>query len=220
MVKQTKEISVQQGLNELKLYDSKIRKANAVLQTYFVVNKNEKMHESSESIEEVVSKEKSKLRKVLDLIDNRDNLKQAIVLSNALTEVVVAGDTYTVAEAIEKKTSIQYKQNLVARLNSLHLHAKESAARFNQKLDKQLEKNIEALTGSNQDDKDNLVKTITGLEEHNETKKVNVYEFEVSKEFNNIELIDKLSEENESFLSEVDYILTQSNVITKIEVTV
>lgn len=218
---QTKDMTVQQGLNELKLYDSKITKAISDIDVFHPVDKSNKLKINNQrgTLEDAVSKSKAGLQKVMDLISYRDNLKQAIVLSNANTLVEIAGSSYTVAEAIEKKTSIAYKLQLVQKLKQGLLRSSTYVSEFNSNLDTTTQSNIRALT-SNEGNKDNLSTLITELEKLNEAKKLSVHEFPVNNKETNIDLIDRLDNENTEFLSEVDYKLTESNVITHITVTV
>lgn len=221
MTKQIKEISVQQGLNELKLYDSKIKNLTFNLDPFFSVDKNNKVvnkntHRTAEDLTDVA---KSSLQKVLDLIDNRDKLKRAIVQSNAKTTLTVAGTEYTVAEAIERKTSVEYKQNLSNHLQTMYAKELSAIQSWNNLVDKKTQSNIESLSGG-QDKKEDMLSLIEGLERLSEAKKIGLYEFSVVGKKTNVELINDISEEVQDFLSEVDYKLTESNVITKIQVSV
>ena len=49
----------------------------------------------------------------MDLISRRNKIKSAIIMSNAKTVVEVAGKQMTVAEAIDKKSSIEYEKELL-----------------------------------------------------------------------------------------------------------
>ena len=51
------------------------------------------------------------------MIKRRNQIKSAIIASNAVTMVEVAGVRMTVAEAIDKKSSIGYEKELLARLS-------------------------------------------------------------------------------------------------------
>ena len=61
---------------------------------------------------------KSNYQKTMDLIRRRDALKRAVVNSNAETKVNVAGETMTVAEAIDKKNhGVLYLKSVLRRMS-------------------------------------------------------------------------------------------------------
>ena len=105
-----RKISITEALNELKLYDSKIMKAitNAKLVGAAKKSADKVGVVKKEDFEE---RAKASYQSVTDLIANRNTLKSAIVKSNAVTEVTINGKTMTVAEAIERKNSIDYDEN-------------------------------------------------------------------------------------------------------------
>lgn len=95
-------MTVHKALAELKIIDDRIRKA--VHNSVFV-------HSCKNGIDKIdgvpVSDFKkdidSNYQKVTDLINRRNAMKRAIVLSNAVTKVTVGDKEYTVAEAIDMK---------------------------------------------------------------------------------------------------------------------
>ena len=105
-------ITITEALNELKLYDSKINKAITNAKLAGAAKK------SADKIgvvtkDEFKEKAKSSYQSIVDLIENRNALKSAIVKSNAVTEVEIAGKKMTVAEAIERKNSISYDEDFL-----------------------------------------------------------------------------------------------------------
>lgn len=100
----TETMTVHKALAELKIIDERIHKA--INSSEFIVT-----HKKSESkINGVPVKEFEKsmianMQKVKDLINRRDAMKRAVVLSNAITEIDVMGKKYTVAEAIDMKNN-------------------------------------------------------------------------------------------------------------------
>lgn len=100
-------ITITEALNELKLYDARIRKAISNTKLAGAAKK------SSARIGAITKNEfnehaKASYQSVTDLIANRNTLKSAIVKSNAVTEITVNGKVMTVAEAIERKNAICY----------------------------------------------------------------------------------------------------------------
>ena len=98
----TEKMTVHKALAELKVIDSRISKAINE-GAYVVANKhsNEKIH--GKTINDFKEYMKSCHNKVTDLINRRNAIKRAVVLSNATTKIKVGNDEYTVAEAIEMK---------------------------------------------------------------------------------------------------------------------
>lgn len=120
-------ISIQQGLNELKLLDKRIEKATEALQgsTMFTKSPNTKVkttaktsvtYTTEESVKEFINSENAKLQSVLDLISRRAKLKSAISRANAVTKVEISGKTMTIAEAIDRRNHLAFEYNLYKKL--------------------------------------------------------------------------------------------------------
>lgn len=215
----TRKITVQQGLNELKLLDSRINKLIQKLKVFFAENKNGELFNKNDT--KKLENGKSELASLLQLIKNRSELKQKIVQSNAVTKVVVANVEYTVAEAIEKKDSISYEQNLVAKLQRDLGDVESNIQRYNAKLDEELNRQIQVHLGNATDKKDDSTKEIIEmLTKRQEKEKLSVKDFSVNYKGQNVsiaKLHDLIDDDVQAFLSEVDYVLTHSNVLTQIE---
>ena len=119
-----KRITVTEGLVELKLYGKKINKAVDDGKFVYAVKKSDKQV-AHMSKEEASSKIEASYQSVTDLIKNRNALKSAIVQSNAVTMVKVGDKVMTVAEAIERKSSIEYEKDLLTSLECQYVAANE-----------------------------------------------------------------------------------------------
>lgn len=107
----TESKTVTEILTELKTLDKRIEKA--IDESTFISAISEKT--SSLSASEVSTNIKAAYQKVMDMIDRRNAMKAALVLSNASTNVAVDGKTYTVAEAIDAKAhAMAYKKKLLS----------------------------------------------------------------------------------------------------------
>lgn len=95
-------MTVHKALAELKIIDDRIDSAiSNVLFITAVKNGTKKINGVDvESYKETV---RSSYQKANDLINRRNAIKRAVVMSNAVTKVTVAGVEYTVAEAIDMK---------------------------------------------------------------------------------------------------------------------
>lgn len=205
-------ISITEALNELKLYDSKITKA--ITNVSFVggtKKSSDKIGVVSKDI--FIDRAKSTYQSSIDLIANRNSLKSAIVKSNAVTEVKVADKAMTVAEAIERKNSIEYEEALLSEMKRQYANATELVNRENKKVDTKVDELLMTLVGKDSDkkiDKDSQ----KAIEEPYRNKN----EWELIDPIEIYDKITKLEEEIDNFKSNVDTALTISNAITKIEI--
>lgn len=205
------EITITEGLSILKNVDARIQKeiSNAKFITTYQVGK---APVGFKTVDDFVSKAKSAYQSINDLIVRRDKIKGAIVASNAVTKVTVAGVEYTVAAAIERKSSIKFRQNLLQTLvgqTSAALRQYEQEARQVQaRLDSLLEQNFgKDSVKSNAADVEAISK---GFMDRNEVK--------VSDPLDSKIKIDSLSREIDDFLTNVDVALSVSNATTKITI--
>lgn len=204
------EISVTRGLAELKTLDSRIN--NAVNGTSMIaVTTGKKIVTGYATNEEFESKVKSNQQSILDLIKRRNIIKSAIVKSNAETVVTIAGVKMSKAEAIERKTSIVYDQTLLAKM-------KTEYSRNISKFDQEDVKVKERL--------DELIKTTFGkdvkvaVDQYDSTAKP-FLEQNAPKLIDPLKLkdaIEVLEEGIEDFLLNVDFILSETNSVDKIEI--
>lgn len=203
------EITITEALVELKLLDKKISKQLDEMK-YVVVCQVNKAPSGYRSIEEFEKDANSKLQSVTDLITRRSRIKSSIIMSNSNTYVTIGNVKYTVAEAIEKKHSIQHNVNLLNKLTSDFTTASTLAHRANELAQSKLDANVSTLLGKEGKVDTNAVETFTKqFWSINESKVVGV---EV------VKIIEDLKNEIDAFTSEVDTKLTISNSVTKIAI--
>lgn len=208
-----RKISITEALNELKLYDSKITKAitNA---TFCGAAKKSADKVGVVKKEEFNEHAKASYQSVTDLILNRNSLKSAIVKSNAITEVTIADKTMTVAEAIERKNSIEYDETLLNEMKCQYAKATATVDKENKKVDSQIDKLLETFTGRDSDkkpDKDTIAAIADPYREKNE------FEF-IDGIGNMYEKIQKLEADIDAFKINVDSALSISNSIHYIDI--
>ena len=161
------------------------------------------------SLEEYNKKVEGNFNAIIDLIKRREQIKAKIMHSNTITKVNVAGEEMTVAEAIERKNTIEYKKKLLNRLRSDLQMALDEMEDGNIILLDKLESFLEATLGDNPSSKE--IETVSEMfKEKNELKLYNPINVEKK--------IEKLEEEIEDFLMEVDFVLSESNSRTTIEI--
>jgi len=107
----TNQISVSQALAELKLLRKRIE--NAIRQSNLIVLKKKRdlLDVPRFSTEAAASYQSYK-----DLLARYNAIKAAIVQSNASTVVSIAGVTYTVADAVERKKTIALEKDMLIRM--------------------------------------------------------------------------------------------------------
>ena len=207
-----RKISITEALNELKLYDSKINKAiaNAKLASAAKKSSDKVGVVTKENFEE---RAKASYQSVTDLIANRNALKSAIVKSNAVTEVTINDKTMTVAEAIERKNSIDYDVTLLNEMKKQYVTATDTVNKENKKVDNKVDELLSTLIGKDSDKK--ISKEDQEAIEKPYREK-NEYEF-----IDPIGIYDKMLEleaDIDGFNSEVDTKLVLSNATTFIEI--
>lgn len=205
-------ISITEALNELKLYDARIRKAISNIKLVGAAKK------SSDKVG-IVSKDtfneraKADYQSVTDLMANRNALKSAIVKANAVTDVTIAGKTMTRAEAIERKNSIEYEESLLLEMKRQYATTMDSVNKENKKVDSKVDELITTLVGRDSDKK--LSKEDQEAVEKPYREK-NEFEF-----IDPIGIYDEmlaLESDIDGFKSEVDTVLVLSNATSFIEV--
>lgn len=204
------EISVNRALSEIKTLDSRIEKATNAIK-YIDISIGKKSVSGYNSNNEYEYDVKSKFQSVKDLISRRNLIKSAIVNSNATTNVVVGEKEMTVAEAIERKNSIQYDIQLLNKLkrdynNALARFEKENE-RVKDRLDSLLETNFGREGKAKSEEIDAISKPFL---EQNEAKLVDAINIK--------KVIEQMEYEIDEFLNNVDFALTEINTTTKINI--
>jgi len=204
-------MSITQGLAELKLLDKRITKSLGYGVEWT------QLRSKAKKVDEVDLKKtvQSEYQSYMDLVKRRDVIKRAIVLSNAQTQVTIGTGpkkwSGTVAEAIEHKSSLKYKKNLldkmVRNVDTVDDEYKEAMEALEKRLDGLLTSELGKDVKTNPD-------TITALRNSfMETNKV-----EIVDPMNIKKMAKDLEEEIDAFESNVDWVLSEANGKTMIEV--
>ena len=206
-------MTITRGLAELKLLDKRIN--HKISESNFITanKKSNKKINGIYTVDEFSQNAKAQYQSVLDLIERRKKIKTAIVNSNANTIVNIAGKEMTVADAIERKESIQYEQTL---LNTMRKQYSTSLGKMqieNEKVNAKLDELLNTSFGKENKQKvsDDEISIISKpYLEQNEFVLINPLEIHKK--------IESLNEEIDNFISEVDYVLSESNSITRITI--
>lgn len=202
-----RQITVTEGLVELKTLDKRIYKA--MEKEFIAVYMNSE--KDSEKVKEFSKSAKANYQSVVDLIDERAKVKAAIVKSNAETEVTIGGKTMTVAEAIEKKSSIEYQKILHDKLKRAYADAVSISVKQNNVVEGKIDRLLEALVSSD--------KTVSA-EDQKHTAEIYMESNGcfVSDPIGIQNEVDKLDKEITTFEAEVDTVLSISNAKTFITI--
>lgn len=208
-------ISVTRALAEIKSLDARINEQSTnVLLVAVAKGKDDrrKVVDYSGSVAEIEGGIQANYDRLISWINRRNNLKRAIVDSNAKTTVSLAGVTMTVAEAIERKASIVHEKNLLANMQRQYGNVNAKIAQFNQQLDDQIEK---AVTAAYQNDKGKATE-----EQYKAVAEPRRQEHEASllDPLKIAEKVDALRTKVADFEQEVDFVLSESNARTMLDI--
>lgn len=211
----TKTISITRALVELTRLGDRINQA--ISQGTFVSRVQgkgslRKVVNSNKTVEEVTKDIQSSFDKVESLIKNRAALKAAIVLSNANTKVTVAGSEMTVAEAIELKSSVQYRESFLYKIRQDYASLQSAVERDNTKLEEVIQALLTTAYGA---DKTKIqAETVSAIAEPQRNSK----ESALLDPVDAAKKIEALTEEVQQIKSELDFVLSESNARTEIQV--
>ena len=200
------------ALNELKLLNSRIIKEIDRGSFISSAKKSSPKVSPAMSKEEFIEEAKSKFNSVKDLIEHRAKIKAAIVDSNAKTEVEIDGVKMTRADAIERKSSINYEKLMLNELkDQLNIHtAKVNSSNY--EVDNKIDSLVQAAYGKEgknnikQEDYDAIAKP---YREANE--------WDIVDPLNLKDVIEEMEKRIDGFESNVDSALQISNCTTYIE---
>ncbi|MGN7408824.1 hypothetical protein [Sporosarcina sp. SAFN-010] len=203
-------MSIHRALAELKTLNDRI--AKSIQEADFIATDRKSAHKiNGLSIEDYEKTIQAGFDKSMSLIERRNQIKEAVVQSNAVTQVTVAEETMTVAKAIERKTSIQHEESLLAAMVSARRKAINRLTMENDTLTQRLESYLTEILGKKENAKKEEVELHTkSFMERNE--------FVLFDPLNLNKRIDELEESISNFKTEVDAVLSESNAVTQISI--
>lgn len=203
------EIIVTRGLAELKLLDSRINKKIFGNQFVSAYKKSSGKIDGAVAFQDFEKNVQSNFASIIDLIERRKKIKEAIVKSNANTIVEINNKKMTVASAIERKESIQYEKNLLEEFQTQFSQAKSQMNKYNDEMYEKLDELLMVSFGK--DGKQKVDESeIKSYIEQNEWVLADPLKIEGK--------IKQLEEDIDGFLREVDYVLSISNATTFIHI--
>lgn len=210
----TEQMSIHQALVELKTLDKRVE--NAIQESEWIVaNKHSNTKISGIDLRDYVENIKSRHQRVASLIARAEAIKRAVVNSNAVTKVTIAGKEYTVAEAIEMKNhGIERLRLWVRRLNHDYTQAKLTADRSNgAELERRADDYVRTMIGNTD------VKDMTDEVKRLRDEFIKAQTMELVDPIGVLKVIEQLNEQINAFEVNVDSALSVSNALTTIDVT-
>lgn len=203
-------MSIQEALNELSTLEKRIKNSLEKRLQFGAVVIGKKTVNGYNSNEEFENDVKSTYDSVRALIKRRTLIKRAVVKKNAEVEVTIGKETMTLAEAIERKSSIQYEERLLLEMERQYTRLitdlGDKKEYYRDKLDKYIE-NAVGKDNKEKVNKDDLV--LKFFREENEPQFIDPINLRIE--------IDKLGESINTFKEKVDNVLTAANVKNNIE---
>lgn len=211
-------MSITRALVELKNLDNKIKQA--IQGVHFIgvttgKDNNKKVFiPSGNDVASAQQLIQGNFDKATQLISNRQRIKAAVVKSNAVTEVKLAGKLLTVAEAIETKTSLPYKELLLTTLVQQANSANTHVSNINNKMNEDIDKALQVVYGN---EKGKVQSEMYEQVAEPQRKQKEGAILDPAK----IDLkIKSLQDEIQTIKSELDFVLAESNAKTEIEVDI
>lgn len=201
-------LTITRALVELKTLNSRINKI--VDYTTFIAykTKSKNYHYVEDDFRKTAT---SEFQSFNDLVARRDKIKNAIMMSNMTTMVEIAGKKMTVAHAVEFKTTIGYKTLLLETLIKQRQQVTIETEAHKQKVQAKIDDNVRIICGKDSKPDANVIQTVSdGIAKGDP--------IEVFDPLNLDAVIKTLEKEIEDFSANVDYVLSESNALTKIEV--
>lgn len=204
------EICVQEALNELKLLDKRIASATAEIQPTAIGYVNPSNESQKIEQDRFEATAKAKYQSVRSLIKRRAAIKGAIVVSNATTNVTVAGKTYTVASAIEYKKSIEMDRNLLSKLTAAYQATSRRFETVKLDYDRKLTEYLNGIGGSKENKNENTETLVAIFAARNAQHILDPLDLQSN--------LSPMQDDIEAFSSNVDFALTRSNITTIVRI--
>lgn len=156
---------------------------------------------------------KAQVESVADQITYYHKLVAAIIKSNAETTVTVAGVSYTVADAIERRNSIMLTRNYITRIKNNIAEAADYITRRDKEIDTEVSSLVERSKTESMD-----ASALKQLESDTRTRVISDKALKIADPCGLASSVDKMEEEYQDFCNELEDALNISNAVTLIEV--
>lgn len=200
------EISVTQALSEIKLLRSRI--FNGIDDASFMMMKKKR---ELIDVDKFATQARAAFQSYTDLVNRYQKLKSAIVKSNAVTTVRIAGKTYTVADAVEQKRSMSFQVNLLTHMMEEYKRVQDEYKAHQYTEQQRVERLLTTELGKDSKTDVEVIKSLTdALLAENKA--------EILDPLHLSDKIKSMKKEIEEFQTTVDWILAESNGRTMIRI--
>jgi hypothetical protein len=206
-------MSITQGLAELKLLDKRIRNiidlagdGSSSFRFIAISTKTNRV-----DAEKLKKDAQATYQSFNALVKRRDQIKRAIIMKNATTPVRIGTWEGTVAEAIEQKSSMVYKQTLLYNMKSQVSDMTERMKTEQKSVSDRLDRLLATEMGKDMKTNPEVVAALsTSFETNNKITLLDPLE--------SGKVITALEDEIETFTTNVDWVLSEANSKTLITV--
>lgn len=204
-------MTLARALAEIKLLNSKIEKNIGRLQLVATkTGKKDVINGSNEKVVDFNENAKSNYQSTLDLIKRRNFIKSKLTQANAITTISIGQDYYTIAEAIDRKNSIQIEKTLLDKMKSnLNLQIKNMNT-ANDKMEADINRMVETKMGADKSKAEDVADLKRIFRESDTTTLVDPLDLKVK--------IEDLEKSIENFELNIDFTLSEANAINYIEI--
>ena len=208
-------MSITRALTRAKTIEKQL--ARLVESQFVVTLMKREVDDESDVYQDNLKMTKSNFDQFNDLFAELNNIKAAVRKSNEVTKVVIGGEELTVADALVYKNTIVYRNNFLDRITRENRNAESRVEQSKISADTKFASVRENLikNSQGQDVSEDYLKTVL-TEEERRLKKA-IVEVKVSgiKDVN--DYIEAERKRIDTFIEEVDYVLSESNATTIIE---
>ena len=205
-------MNIHEALAKKKLLTKQIEKLTENLLVVAIAKKSKDSLDNGKKKDDFKKEKKAEYQKIRDLISLRNKISKAIILSNATTEINIAGQKMTVAEAIDLKANIDMYSELLSALSAGKRGTENNLERVNKSITKDITTMTNSLMSSENDKSSELEDIIKRYEEDNG--------YEIVEAIDTTKAMAELDGFIDDFISNIDFVLSTSNALATIEVEV
>lgn len=211
-------ITLTRALVELKTLDERIQKATNQQFVGLVKGTDKKptigMYKDVEQMERSFT---ANFNQVNDLMKRRQKIKSALVLANANTMLTVNGIPMSIADAIDSKRIAEFRAQLIRSIRQQISNASNAIEKNRVDMEANIQAQIDRILGNDQKGKD-AVSQNKDMIETIRTTMFNLHDMKIVDPNKLVDDIERLSNELEAFISEIDFSLSEVNAKTEIEI--
>lgn len=201
------QISITRALTRVKVIEKQLEQLSYDKYVRSVLEQDKDKKQS----EDFKSESKSNFDKFNSLFDESVALQKVIRKSNEDTLVRISGKEMTVSEALILKSLIEHKQQLLSNIRDQNSNANNEIEKAEAQIESKAQSFVQSLKTENQSQIDDAMK-VGRLSATKELRKVRLTGLNVE------QILKEDLEFVQEFLVEVDYVLSESNATTLIEI--